>query len=202
VSRPRQRRVQRGKPWRVQAVPQNRATGVTIIGSDPARAGIAARRCSKESGALDGVAHFTGVTSVACCSMRLRRSVHNVRPSFWRARFRTMPLRASVTSVMLRATLPEVRIRNVDKGLKRLYTEDNPKGLPADAVGKIHKMMAFLQDMEGADELRSILAWKAHQMSGDRKGTWSLYVTRNWRLTFTVDAAENEILDVNYEDDH
>jgi len=39
-------------------------------------------------------------------------------------------------------------------------------------------------------------------MSGDRKGTWSLYVTRNWRLTFKVDAAENEILDVNYEDYH
>ena len=104
---------------------------------------------------------------------------------------------------MLRATLAKVRIRNfVHKGLKRLYTGDNPKGLPADAVDKIRKMMAFLQDMEDAAELSSIPAWKAHQMSGARKGTWSLYVTRNWRLTFRVDAAENEILDVNYEDYH
>jgi len=96
-----------------------------------------------------------------------------------------------------------LKIRNfVHKGLKRLYAEDNPKGLPAEVVGKIRKMMAFLQDMEDADELRSIPAWKAHQMSGDRKGTWSLYVTRNWRLTFRVDAAENEILDVSYEDYH
>ena len=64
-----------------------------------------------------------------------------------------------------------MRIRNfVHKGLKRLYTEDDPKGLPADVVGKIRKMVAFLQDMEDAAELRSILAWKAHQMSGDRKG--------------------------------
>jgi proteic killer suppression protein len=39
-------------------------------------------------------------------------------------------------------------------------------------------------------------------MSGDRKGTWSLYVTHNWRLTFKVDAAESEILDVDYEDYH
>jgi proteic killer suppression protein len=63
-----------------------------------------------------------------------------------------------------------LRIRNfVHKGLKRLYAEDNPKGLPADAVDKIRKMMAFLQDMEGADELRSSPAWKAHQMSGDRE---------------------------------
>jgi proteic killer suppression protein len=112
-------------------------------------------------------------------------------------------LRVSSTSVMLQATLIEVRIRSfVHKGLKRLYAEDNPKGLPPDAVDRIRKMMAFLQDMEDAGELRAIPAWKAHQMSGDRKGTWSLVVTRNWRLTFRVDAAENEILDLNYEDYH
>ncbi len=100
-------------------------------------------------------------------------------------------------------TLPEVRIRSfVHKGLKRLYTEDNPRGLSADAVDKVRKILAFIQNMENADELRSIPVWKAHQMSGDRKGTWSLHVTRNWRLTFRIDAAENEILDVNYEDYH
>ena len=88
------------------------------------------------------------------------------------------------------------------KGLRRLYGEDNSKGLPRDATDKIRKMLAFLEDMENVDELRSIAVWKAHQMSADRKGTWSLHVTRNWRLTFIVDAAENEILDVNYEDYH
>ena len=96
-----------------------------------------------------------------------------------------------------------MRIRGfLHKGLRRLYAEDNPKGLPADAVDKLRKMLAFLQDMQSADELRAIAVWKAHQMSGDRKGTWSLHVTRNWRLTFQVDAVEHEILDVNYEDYH
>jgi len=28
---------------------------------------------------------------------------------------------------------------------------------------------------------------KAHQLIGDRRGTWSLFVTKNWRLTFNVD---------------
>ena len=85
-----------------------------------------------------------------------------------------------------------MRIRGfLHKGLRRLYAEDNPKGLPPEAVGKIRKMLAFLQDMESADELRTIAVWKAHQMSGG-----------DWRLTFTVDTAENEILDVNYEDYH
>lgn len=96
-----------------------------------------------------------------------------------------------------------VRIRNVvHKGLKRLYHDDDKKGVPADTVDKLRKMLAFLQDMEGADELRAIPLWKAHQMTGDRKGRWSLYVTRNWRLTFRIDPEDNEICDVDYEDYH
>lgn len=41
--------------------------------------------------------------------------------------------------------------------------------------------------------------WKAHTLTGDRKGVWALHVTRNWRLTFSVDTAEREIFDVNFE---
>jgi proteic killer suppression protein len=97
----------------------------------------------------------------------------------------------------------KVKIRNfVHKGLRWLYLEDNSKGLPADAVDKLRKMIGFLQDMEDPIELRALPNWKAHQMTGDRKGTWSLSVTRNWRLTFRVDAAEKEITDLDYEDYH
>jgi len=32
--------------------------------------------------------------------------------------------------------------------------------------------------MEQESELRTVANWKAHQMSGDRKGTWSLFVRR------------------------
>lgn len=96
-----------------------------------------------------------------------------------------------------------VRIRNfAHKGLKRLYHDDDQKGVSADTVDKLRKMLAFLQDMESADELRAIPLWKAHQMAGDRKGTWSLHVTRNWRLTFRIDTDENEICNLNYEDYH
>jgi proteic killer suppression protein len=58
-------------------------------------------------------------------------------------------------------------------------------------------MFVFMDAMENADELRSIPTWKPHLVSGDRKGTCSLYVTRNWRITFWIDAAEEEICDVN-----
>lgn len=84
-----------------------------------------------------------------------------------------------------------MKIRNfVHKGLKKLYTDDVPKGVPPDTVDKLRKMPAFLDDMQDAAELRSLPAWKVHMLTGDRNGTWSLSVTRNRRLTFRVDTAE------------
>jgi proteic killer suppression protein len=63
-------------------------------------------------------------------------------------------------------------------------------------------MLAFLDDMQEPEELRAFAIWKAHTLSGDRKGTWSLSVTRNRRLTFRIDTKEQEICDINLEDYH
>jgi proteic killer suppression protein len=96
-----------------------------------------------------------------------------------------------------------VTIRNfAHKGLKRLYREDSEKGVPPDSVDKLRKMLAYLDDMEDPEELRALPSWKAHSLAGDRKGTWSLSVTRNRRLTFRIDSAEYEICDLNLEDYH
>ena len=96
-----------------------------------------------------------------------------------------------------------LKIRNiVHKGLKRLYTEDTAKGVPPDTVDKLRKMFAFLDDMEGPEELRTLPSWKAHTLAGDRKGTLILSVTRNRRLTFRIDPAEQEMCDLNLEDYH
>jgi toxin HigB-1 len=96
-----------------------------------------------------------------------------------------------------------MRIRNVlHKGLRRFILDDDSLALPAAAVPKLSKIISFLQDMEQEAELRTVPIWKAHQMTGDRKGTWSLFVTRNWRLTFKIDQSEIEIVDLNYEDYH
>ena len=108
-----------------------------------------------------------------------------------------------MTSVKLQATLWTVKIRNfVHKGLKRLYQEDSAKGVPPDTVDKLRKMLAFLDDMQDPEELRSLPVWKAHILTGNRKGTWSLSVTRNRRMTFLVDTTEREICDMNLEDYH
>lgn len=96
-----------------------------------------------------------------------------------------------------------MRIASVrHKGLRRLILYDDTSGLPAQFVGKIRNIIGFLQDMEREDELSAVLIWKAHQLTGDRKGTWSLFVTKNWRITFRIDQAEIEIIDLDYEDYH
>jgi proteic killer suppression protein len=96
-----------------------------------------------------------------------------------------------------------MKIRNVvHRGLRRFIEDDDASGLPASAVPKVRKIVSFLQEMEQAAELRSVPGWKAHQLTGDRKGTWSLLVTRNWRITFRIDEAGIEIIDLGYEDYH
>jgi proteic killer suppression protein len=94
-----------------------------------------------------------------------------------------------------------MRVRRFsNKALKRFYEEGVIKGLPVDAVQKLRAMFAVLDRMKDVEELKAWPLWKVHVLKGGRKGTWSLHVTRNWRLTFLVEA--NEIFDVNLEDYH
>lgn len=96
-----------------------------------------------------------------------------------------------------------MKIRNViHKGLRKFIEDDDPRGLQPAVTAKLRRMLSFLQDMEREDELRSVPSWKAHQLTGDRKGTWSLFVTKNWRLTFRIDQDEIEIIELDYEDYH
>ena len=87
-------------------------------------------------------------------------------------------------------------------GLKRLYEKDDGRGINSASVDKVRKMFLFLDEMEDANELRALPAWKAHTLTGNRKGSWSLSVTANRRMTFRVDTAKNEISDLNLEDYH
>ncbi len=66
-------------------------------------------------------------------------------------------------------------------------------------MNKLRKMFAFLDAMQQAEELRVLTVWKVHTLLDDRKGTWSLSITGNRRLTFWIDD-EPQICDVNLED--
>ena len=94
-----------------------------------------------------------------------------------------------------------MKVRSIaHKGLRRLYDENSSKGLSADTVDKLRKMLTFLDAMQDPEELRSLPMWKAHVLTGDRKGTWSLHLTRNRRMTFWIE--DDEIIDLNLEDYH
>ena len=94
-----------------------------------------------------------------------------------------------------------MKVRRIThKGLRRLYEDNSSKGLSADAVDKLRKMLTFLDAMQDPEELRALPLWKAHVLTGDRKGTWSLHVTRNWRMTFRIE--DREIVDLSLEDYH
>jgi proteic killer suppression protein len=56
--------------------------------------------------------------------------------------------------------------------------------------------------MTDVEELHDVPTWRVHRLAGERKDTWSVHVTRNWRITFRVDEIEATILDLDYEDYH
>ena len=96
-----------------------------------------------------------------------------------------------------------MQIRNViHRGLRRFIERDDASGFSPSVVEKVRNIITFLQEIEDVGELRAVAAWKVHQLSGDRKGTWSLIVTRNWRITFRIDRSKGEIFDLDYEDYH
>lgn len=96
-----------------------------------------------------------------------------------------------------------MKIRNVaHRGLRRFIQNNDPSGLAPSVVEKVRNILTFLQEMEDVQELRDVPSWNAHQLTGDRKGSWSLTVTRNWRITFRIEQAGREILGLDYEDYH
>ena len=89
----------------------------------------------------------------------------------------------------------------VHRGLRRFVERNDVSGLHPPVVEKIRNILTSFR-MEDAQEMRLVPGWKVHQLGGDRKGTWSLHVTRNWRITFRIDPVEKKIVDLDYEDYH
>lgn len=85
------------------------------------------------------------------------------------------------------------------KGLARFVEKGDVSKLDRRVVGKIRIQLTFLTGMTHSDEFRNLAFWKAHQLSDDR---WSFHVTANYRMTFAVDDASQEITILDLEDYH
>ena len=88
------------------------------------------------------------------------------------------------------------------RGLRRLIEDDNPRFLRQNLVDRVRKILAVLILAEDIDQFVATAprGWHVHRLSGDRKDDWSVSVSGNWRITFTV--KDGTIDGLNLEDYH
>lgn len=85
------------------------------------------------------------------------------------------------------------------KGLTLLFESDDQRGMPADFARKLKCQLDFLN----ADAVISdtdLPGYTLHGLKGERKGTWAIIVTGNWRITFKFEDSDAD--DVDFEDYH
>jgi Plasmid maintenance system killer protein len=87
------------------------------------------------------------------------------------------------------------------KALRRFIETGKPRGLPADVVDRLLRMVSFLMDAGSPNELATPPNYGFDELKGDRKGTFAMTVTPNWLLTFEFNE-HSGIIDLDLEDYH
>ncbi len=84
------------------------------------------------------------------------------------------------------------------KALARLFQDDERRGLPADQIPKLRRVLAALDAASDVEEMKVYPGWRLHPLKGDLDGYWSIAITGNWRLIFrfeTGDAFDVDLID-------
>jgi proteic killer suppression protein len=69
------------------------------------------------------------------------------------------------------------------RGLKNFYEKDNPKGLRADQVDKIARILSRLDEADRVAGM-DLPGFKLHPLKRNLKGFWAVSVSGNWRIIF------------------
>ena len=85
------------------------------------------------------------------------------------------------------------------KGLKRLFESGISGGVDPKHVDRIRKVLALLETAETLDDM-DLPGLGLHPLKGNRKGTWAVKISGNWRITFKIKNGDS--FDVDYEDYH
>jgi len=85
------------------------------------------------------------------------------------------------------------------KGLKRLYEEDDARGVMAEHAQKLRDILARLDAAFTAEDL-DLPGLRLHRLKGELKGYWAVTVRANWRVIFQLE--EGDVLGVDYVDYH
>jgi proteic killer suppression protein len=91
-------------------------------------------------------------------------------------------------------------IRNFKhRGLQRLFERGDRSKIRPDLVSKVERVLARL-DASGEAKDMDVPGFGLHAMTGDRKGYWSVVVSRNWRVIFRFE--NGHACDVEFVDYH
>lgn len=85
------------------------------------------------------------------------------------------------------------------RGLERFFKKGDHRGIMAKSELRIERMLDRLDAVVRPEDM-NIPGYKFHQLSGDRKETYTVSVTGNWRITFRFDG--KDAIDVDLEDYH
>ena len=85
------------------------------------------------------------------------------------------------------------------KGLEKFYESGSTRGIQSNHTKKLRMQLAALESAHSIDDI-DVPGYRLHQLTGDRKGIWTITVNANWRLTFEFEDGNVYIL--NYEDYH
>lgn len=85
------------------------------------------------------------------------------------------------------------------KGLARFFETGFRSGIQVQHASRLRLILGLLNSAITPGDL-SLPGLKLHPLKGDRKGTWSVTVSGNWRITFKFVGKNADVVD--YEDYH
>lgn len=103
-----------------------------------------------------------------------------------------------MTCVTLRVTILRDPF-DPHKGLKRLYEDDDARGVLAEHVSKLRNILARLDAALTISDL-DLPGFQLHSLKGDLEGYWAITVRANWRVIFRF--RDGDVFDVDYVDYH
>lgn len=85
------------------------------------------------------------------------------------------------------------------RGLERFFKKGDHRGIMAKSEARIERILDRLDTVVKPEDM-NLPGFKFHFLTGDRKGTFAVAVTGNWRITFRFEG--EDALDVDLEDYH
>ena len=85
------------------------------------------------------------------------------------------------------------------KGLRRLHEQDDARGLPANLLRRIERILDDLACATAPNDMDRP-AYRLHPLKGNRRGQWSVRVSGNLRIVFRF--VHGEAVDVDLVDYH